>query len=112
MNLLFRCRLAGGGAIAAGVVALDKRHRCVSRGAAEGDARRVLIVDRLGDQRGWSFFRLGCSAATMKSPRTEDAAGVDYVLIRADERIEEAEGFQVPGPKGATADRSPIASRR
>ena len=74
---------------------------------AEGDGLPGLIVDRLGDYAVIELFSFG-----MFRRRDEIAEelkmllGVKEVLIRADLRIEEAEGFQVPGPKGATHERS------
>jgi len=101
-------RLAAAVRLRRDVLQLDKTTDAYRVVHAEGDALPGLIVDRLGDHAVMELFSFG-----MFRRRNEIAEelkmllGVDTVLIRADERIEEAEGFQVPGPKGATADRSP-----
>ena len=73
---------------------------------AEGDGLPGLIVDRLGacavvELFGFGMFRRRDEIAE----ELKMLLDVPEVLIRADERIEIAEGFQVPGPKGATTER-------
>ncbi len=63
---------------------------------AEGDTLPGLIVDRLGDYAVIELFSFGMYRRVQTiAAKLKELLGVSEVLIRADERIQEAEGFHL-----------------
>jgi len=109
---LLETRLAAAVALRRAVLKLDATTNAYRVVHAEGDGLPGLIVDRLGDFAVIELFSYGMyrrSAAI--AARLRELLGVQEVLIRADERVQEAEGFRLrQGPEGPQRQRS--ADRR
>jgi 23S rRNA (cytosine1962-C5)-methyltransferase len=68
---------------------------------AEGDGLPGLIVDRLGDYAVMEFFSLPMfQRRAMLEPHLKRLLGVQEVLTRADDHVQENEGFVVPQANG------------
>jgi 23S rRNA (cytosine1962-C5)-methyltransferase len=75
---------------------------------AEGDGLSGLIVDRYGDVAVAALFSLGWfRRADEVATALREALGVKDVVLRADAKTEQQEGFQLPAPKA----RAPRAIR-
>lgn len=103
---LLAARLAAAVRLRRDVLGLDATTTAYRVVHAEGDGLSGLIVDRLGDYAVAELFSFGMfRRREFLAEELKMLLGVSSVLFRADERIEQAEGFQLPGPPGATARR-------
>ena len=75
---------------------------------AEGDGLPGLIVDRFGPFAVIELFSLAMfKRSEVISQHLKVKLGVEEVLIRADQRVMDAEGFVLAGTSGAQRTRSP-----
>lgn len=75
---------------------------------AEGDGLPGLIVDKLGEYAVIELFSFPMyKRVQVLAEHIKNALGLKEVLIRADQRVQDAEGFNYAGPAGARPDRSP-----
>jgi len=103
-------RLAAAVRLRRDVLQLDKSTDAYRVVHAEGDGLPGLIVDRLGEYAVVELFSFGMHRrAEQVSEELKMLLGVKHVLVRADERICEAEGFHMDAdaPAGPQRERSP-----
>lgn len=75
---------------------------------AEGDGLPGLIADKLGDYGVIELFSFQMYKRVQAlAEHIKQSLGLTEVLIRADQRVQDAEGFVYAGPAGARPDRSP-----
>ncbi len=105
---LIPTRLAAAVALRRELLQLDRVSNAYRVVHAEGDTLPGLIVDRLGDFAVIELFSFGMfKRSEAIAARLKELLGVQEVLIRADERVQEAEGFTLTqGPEGPQRQRS------
>jgi 23S rRNA (cytosine1962-C5)-methyltransferase len=107
---LIEARLAGAIAMRTGTLNLDRTTNAYRLVHAEGDGLPGLIVDRLGEHAVVELFSYPMHRRIDMIRRALLAfAPVKEVLVRADERVQAAEGFSLDAeaPKGPQEARSP-----
>jgi 23S rRNA (cytosine1962-C5)-methyltransferase len=117
-EMLLRDRLLAAIALRRDVLKLHQTTNAYRVAHAEGDGLPGLIIDRLGAYGVIELFSFAMyKRAGMLAQTLQEALQLDEVLIRADERVQDAEGFRIPqrnssggrttSPTGPQRERSP-----